>query len=170
MSDLGDLFGDEHAFVYEVMRYQPTPPLSYWSRPSNGLQFVYFIKAGDFIKIGISKNPERRCDQLATRKTETRPSAWAGNPQLIGYTAGSRQDEKRLHMEFGEFWDNGEWFRSNPELINMALDVRLEQAEKELTMKNVALRCYAERYGLAHEDLPTDEAAVLAHIEQSIAA
>ena len=69
----------------------------------NILKYIYFIKAGDFVKIGITTNPKKRLHDLQT-----------SNPlklDLIYFMPGDENLEKILHEVFDEYKESGEWFR-----------------------------------------------------------
>ena len=79
--------------------------------------FVYFIQSGDFIKIGWSKTPELRVDQIRRGGNALRPRAGlAEDPVLLAYKPGTKRDEAALHQQFADQHDQGEWFRQCPEL------------------------------------------------------
>lgn len=72
--------------------------------------FVYFAFAGEFIKIGWSKDPHARADHLQT-----------GSPLPITIPfaiRGDRTDEKHLHEVFAHLRVQGEWFRNDGLLGN----------------------------------------------------
>lgn len=63
---------------------------------------IYFICDGDFVKIGISDNPEKRLSHLQT-----------SNPKKLTllYTMdGNETLEKLLHSIFSQYRVRGEWF------------------------------------------------------------
>lgn len=66
--------------------------------------FVYFISAGPFLKIGkTSGSPDARIKELQT-----------GCPfpiQLAAYLSGGVGKERELHRRFDEYRAHGEWFR-----------------------------------------------------------
>lgn len=69
----------------------------------NNSKSVYFIKAGNFVKIGIATDPEKRLIELQT-----------ANPvvlKLVYSMPGDEELEKLLHKTFDEYRENGEWFR-----------------------------------------------------------
>jgi hypothetical protein len=68
---------------------------------------VYFIRCGDFIKIGFSEQTERRFKSLQT--------AAAAPLELLGTIHGERELE--LHRQFAHLRSHGEWFRAAPELL-----------------------------------------------------
>lgn len=120
------------------------PPLSYWKRSS----FVYFIRSGDFIKIGWSKTPELRADQIRRGGHALRPSAGlAEDPVLLAYSPGSRKDEAALHQRFKETNDQGEWFRRSPELDELIDETRNTQCALEVDAYMADYAGRVEKYG-----------------------
>lgn len=71
---------------------------------------IYFIKCGDSIKIGFSKNPWARCSMLKTGMPE--------EPILLGYFNGSLVDEKKLHSRFSSIKVNREWYKATDDLLD----------------------------------------------------
>lgn len=71
---------------------------------------VYFIRSGDHVKIGFSRNPEARMESLR--------AGLAHAPVLLGHTEAMMQDERRLHKKFNHIRKHGEWFDATPELLN----------------------------------------------------
>lgn len=75
-----------------------------WDKPKN---YVYFISDGQYIKIGVAKNPDKRLSELQT-----------GNPRklkvICKIPVGSDREafdlESRLHFEYQAFAKSGEWF------------------------------------------------------------
>ena len=64
---------------------------------------VYFVKSGDFMKIGYTKNVSKRIAQLST-----------GSPQkleLMGIVFGGVDTEKEYHTIFSSLHHKKEWFR-----------------------------------------------------------
>lgn len=71
--------------------------------------FVYFIRAGDAIKIGFSQSPNARKNELQT-----------GNPeklQILAIVPTSVLQEHEAHAQFDELRIRGEWFQATPELL-----------------------------------------------------
>jgi hypothetical protein len=86
-----------------------TRPRGATLRPEGAMGFVYFVRGGDFVKIGWSKNPDRRAEQLRT-----------GCPfktTVIGRLAGTKDDEAALHRAFDWLRTKGEWFRASRPLL-----------------------------------------------------
>lgn len=95
--------------------------------------WVYFIRGGDFVKIGWSGDPDRRRDGLAT-----------GSPfelEVIGKVPGSVLDERAFHAAFAHLRANGEWFAAKPELIafmNWAMRYSDRQGEAVVALGRAA--------------------------------
>lgn len=74
---------------------------------------MYFIKSGQWIKVGVSANPWQRLTEFQT-----------ANPELLEMLAVGPGDygfESELHRLFGEHRGVGEWFRDN-ERIRAVVD------------------------------------------------
>ncbi len=76
------------------------------SAPSPRQQFVYFIRAGTKVKIGISVDPHNRLCQLQTGNDE--------KLELLGCIPGDRKTEKAVQAMFSCSAIDGEWFRLTP--------------------------------------------------------
>lgn len=74
---------------------------------------IYFVKAGDLIKIGYSTNLRQRLSQL-------------GPVVLLATITGTMEDEKALHHQFGEYWDHGEYFRPGQRLMDHIASLRVD--------------------------------------------
>jgi hypothetical protein len=72
-------------------------------------EVVYFIRAGDAIKIGYTTN-------LAARKRALE-TASAASLELLGAVPGDRGEEARLHREWWHLHIRGEWFQADGELL-----------------------------------------------------
>lgn len=71
--------------------------------PSSKTGYIYFARLGDLIKIGYSKDPELRAQSLSA--------------ELLATCMGDREYEAELHSEFGDLRERGEWFRTDPRLL-----------------------------------------------------
>src|ERR1700691_1958093 len=74
--------------------------------------YVYFIRCGQYVKIGWSFLPEARKRELET-----------GNPHdcvLEGMHVGTQLDERRMHRYFRSLHHRGEWFRWCIDIENVA--------------------------------------------------
>lgn len=109
--------------------------------------FVYYIQCGEFVKIGTSIEPEKRCDQLRRGGKANRPSRWAGNPRLIAYHQGSAHLERKLHHRFAESRDRGEWFRITDELADHVAGVKAQLEHIEFTIHHRRLLDAIENHG-----------------------
>src|SRR5262249_45238273 len=72
-------------------------------------EVVYFVRAGDAIKIGVTRDVERRLRALATGS--------AVPLELLATLPGGRSLEKKLHERFRRFHVRGEWFRADEVLL-----------------------------------------------------
>ena len=72
-------------------------------------EVVYFIRAGDAIKIGYTTNLARRQRALET--------ASAVPLELLASVPGDRREETRLHREWRHLHIRGEWFEASEELL-----------------------------------------------------
>lgn len=70
---------------------------------------IYFIRCGDYIKIGTADNPWSRLGTLQTAN----PSPL----KMLAIRPGGGEYEAGLHEAFGEDNVNGEWFRATAELL-----------------------------------------------------
>jgi hypothetical protein len=69
---------------------------------------IYFIRNGEFVKIGRAAYPEQRLAQLQI-----------GNPtplELLATVPGGRGEEYVLHKHFAAFGVGGEWFKDCDEI------------------------------------------------------
>ena len=63
---------------------------------------IYFIRCLDSVKIGYSKHPIVRLHALQT-----------ANPnklEMIGYFAGNKFHEQKIHQDLEKYRQSGEWF------------------------------------------------------------
>lgn len=79
---------------------------------------IYFLRSGpdNFIKIGYSSEPTARAVTLATG------SPYEG--EILATIAGSREEERGLHVRFAASRIRGEWFRPSGDLIGFIADIR----------------------------------------------
>jgi hypothetical protein len=72
-------------------------------------EVVYFVRAGEAVKIGRTVNLESRLRSLGT--------ASAVPLELLAAVPGGRQLEAELHREWRHLHIRGEWFRAEAELL-----------------------------------------------------
>lgn len=70
--------------------------------------FVYFIRAGDKVKIGFSAKPFMRLSAIQTSHHE--------DLRIMAYIPGTLKFERRLHQMFRALHVRGEWFQFSPEI------------------------------------------------------
>lgn len=77
---------------------------------------VYFVRGGDFIKIGCSRQPLSRITSFAE---------WVPfKLELLATTQGGFDLECRLHSYFDSCRVHGEWFKPNAEMIGLVDSIR----------------------------------------------
>lgn len=79
-----------------------------WDEPG----WVYFIRKGDLVKIGWTSHPRRRFNEL-------QPDA------VLATYPGTVRDERRCHAAFTHLREQGEWFRSEPDLLDFIADIKV---------------------------------------------
>jgi hypothetical protein len=78
------------------------------TEPTKG--YVYFIRAGDRIKIGFSRTPNVRLKTLQTANGD--------RLELLKVIPGSYDLESSLQAQFRQFRTIGDWFHASPELLS----------------------------------------------------
>ncbi len=85
-----------------------TQPKKPGGRPRKKHTFVYFLRCGDWVKIGFSTDPTRRVREITTKVPY--------EITTLLTVPGTMQDEKRLHRALERFRINGEWFAYRSEI------------------------------------------------------
>ncbi len=70
---------------------------------------IYFIKAGQYVKIGYTRDITKRMSSIQT-----------GNPlvlELLALIKGNNKKEKQLHYDFSVYHKHGEWFEYTGTLV-----------------------------------------------------
>lgn len=81
--------------------------------------FVYFIEAGAYIKIGVSRDPIIRLGQIRQGRGITAPEGLTtSHARLLAVEQGDRTSERTLHQRFSEHRVEGEWFEKNDRLTH----------------------------------------------------
>lgn len=75
---------------------------------------VYFIDLGPYIKVGVSRDPEKRCEKLFQSSTHY-SAPWdcpkhRDDRRLLGYVDGDLGDERRAHLALDDFAVGCEFF------------------------------------------------------------
>ena len=76
----------------------------------DGGKFIYFLRMGDLIKIGVTQDVNQRIKSYS--KTE-----YPYKPELLATCPGGFAKEKELHARFAHARVKGEWFSQVPELM-----------------------------------------------------
>lgn len=77
---------------------------------------VYFLRCGEYIKIGKSRSSHTLQERISTLQT--------GNPYpliLLGLKAGGLKEEKKIHDRFRHLHHRGEWFKYNEDIEKFIL-------------------------------------------------
>ena len=69
---------------------------------------IYFVKQGDYVKIGYTNTFKRRLNQLQTSSPV--------KLEVLALIKGDKSDEKNFHDAFKHINANGEWFLYNDEI------------------------------------------------------
>lgn len=70
---------------------------------------IYFIRSGNYIKIGYADDPARRLKELQT--------ANPGELEILGIAPGNVAREREIHIIFADFRANGEWFELTTDIL-----------------------------------------------------
>lgn len=119
---------------------------------------VYFIQDGDRIKIGFSKNPEKRLSDLQV--SNSRPLV------LLGTMKGGRGTEQRIHTLFEHLRITGEWFFSDPTLLHFIRNAKFA-FHKQINTRSVENLSKALKYYRNSINKTQAETAKSAGIKQS---
>lgn len=108
------------AFAYVVASDRPdltdrSDAQPYWAPEARATGWVYFIRVGDLVKIGYSRNPTQRFYAL-------QPS------EVLHLEPGTMTDERRCHLAFAHLRVEGELFRPEPDLLAFIDDLRRKAA------------------------------------------
>jgi len=101
---------DRLSGVFEILKeWEKRLPVRHKATTDDSGSVVYFIKAGNVVKIGIAANADKRLRELQT-----------ANPhrlELLGTITGGRSKEMELHERFHHLRLSGEWFTASAELL-----------------------------------------------------
>ncbi len=81
---------------------------------------VYFIRVGDYVKIGFSSNPHRRAKTLLNSGHLALPADLdlTATPQIVLLVPFCRmRDERNMQLLFVNHWAEGEWFHWSPAFL-----------------------------------------------------
>jgi DNA-binding XRE family transcriptional regulator len=82
--------------------------------------FIYAIAAGEVVKIGYSRDPQKRFAKLKTDNSTP--------CHLIGFVAGTLVEEKELHRKFKPWRVYREWFHNTGPVHEFCAAIRLPLA------------------------------------------
>ena len=88
------------------------------SRPPSGATgrtgYVYFLRAGERIKIGFSKNPFGRASQMST--------GMSFDISAFSFVRGTEGDERGAHYCLREHRVSREWFSASPAVVKFMMN------------------------------------------------
>lgn len=84
---------------------------------------VYVIEAGEFVKVGIAKDPEARVSTMQTGNPHKMRVAWS---LILDDRRMAMGVERFAHQFLATFRRNGEWFACAPETARAAVDRGLQ--------------------------------------------
>lgn len=91
---------------------------------------VYFIRCGEYVKIGVSRDPQARLKTLRTSGNGTLAprgiDLWEA--ELVGVLQGGAAVEADMHDRFARLRDTGEWFMHADELAEFVARLRERKA------------------------------------------
>jgi predicted ATP-dependent serine protease len=91
---------------------------------------IYFLRAGDAVKIGYSDSPETAIRRLTGFQT-----ANAENLELLAVVPGDRSREAWFHRQWAPLRIRGEWFQADPAMIKNIQELAdLQQQQREILM------------------------------------
>lgn len=101
-------------------------------------RYVYFIAGGEFVKIGVAKDPHTRLKDIAT--TSPYPLT------LLGFYPGTELDERVLHTRFRKGRAHREWFRKATPGLTAEIDrasrhmlsLLFQQSQRDEILRNAA--------------------------------
>lgn len=97
--------------------------------------FVYFIRGGDLVKIGWSRDVAKRMRQLQ--------GASSTRLQVLGCLEGTRETEADLHQRFKRFRRHGEWFEADAKMLAAIRWFCDEETQAALRAAELA-RCFRQ--------------------------
>jgi hypothetical protein len=99
------------AFHFVSDEIQTNARMTASPRVSRGDGQVYFIRFGNRIKIGFTKNLPGRLADLP-------------HDEVLAVMPGGLADEARCHAAFAHLRETGEWFRPEKDLLDFIADIK----------------------------------------------
>ena len=87
---------------------------------------AYFIRCGQYIKIGVAASPRFRLDTIRNTGGVLAPRGLdLSTAELLATEPGGFDRERELHDKFSHLRHTGEWFTKAPELIEYIESIRV---------------------------------------------
>lgn len=83
------------------------------AKATNHSGFVYFLRSGDRLKIGFSRDPVKRLTALRTSMSHS--------IETIAVVRGTEREERSLHWQLRTYRRNGEWFECHPSVMEVMI-------------------------------------------------
>lgn len=131
---------------------------------------VYFIRVGEFVKIGFASNPEKRLIEIARSPREVAlPDGYdlTATPELVMTVPDCRmRDERNMQILFATHWVAGEWFRWSPAFrFQMRTMQFVTHAERRRHLSRVR-KIHGGRACVKEERWGMQTAELLAHLAE----
>lgn len=87
-----------------------------WVRPQPvKQQYVYLIRCGCYVKVGISSNPRARFTLMKVNSPH--------EMKLLKFwpSLDARAEEKQIHLLWEQYWVRGEWFKVPRDILKQLL-------------------------------------------------
>lgn len=98
---------------------------------------IYFVQAGDTVKIGYGADPWRRIQAIRTHTPHS--------VKVLGIKPGSMHDERALHKRFAAYRAQREWFHLSDEIKSFIASECFEMVEEKKTRELAPHRKEGER-------------------------
>lgn len=90
--------------------------------PGARQEYVYFVRCGDRIKIGVTRSPGKRWAQI--RHAVQRATLAEAKLQILAIIRGDRRTEEAILNGFARFHLGGEWFVASQVLLDFIASQR----------------------------------------------
>lgn len=89
---------------------------------------LYFMRCGNYIKIGVSQDPQRRLTQIRGGSSLIPVGMDYRQAELVRVVPGAGNREYPTHWKFAHLRHTGEWFTETPELTDYIRNIERSAA------------------------------------------